>query len=469
MEHAEFTISDQHRKPLCIPLSDVAEGKWLSVGASKLCDIFCDFIAPDENVQVSRFADFIGLRVGQSVTFGFKLVLCKVRARNLCVRIVRDEPACAREYVLGFQAFFGHVFQDPGYDSLKEKVLSHFDSRWLAPPVELARLADLATRVSAIFDGDVQGCAEKSLALFADVFLEGPLSSLLSDPQISEVVSNGDDLLWVERHGTWSACSLPFCSWDAFERWLLYQSSQAHAELYTVNHFSDFVLRCGARVHVSFPPIARSRAYVTIRSHKAALGGLAEQDFVLKEKEDLRRLLHAFDMRKNILIVGPTGSGKTTLLRFLLEQSKGSERILVLEDTPELRISRPHVVYLQTSERGVEQAPSVDLSALVRESLRMRPDRIVVGECRGAEAFALLQALHTGHRGTLCTLHASSVEDAIDRFQTLVLQGHPSLGNEVVRRMIFSCIDVVVSLCRDSDGSRGLSEVRELTGGLRSC
>jgi pilus assembly protein CpaF len=101
--------------------------------------------------------------------------------------------------------------------------------------------------------------------------------------------------------------------------------------------------------------------------------------------------------------------------------------------------------------------------------LRMRPDRIVVGECRGAEAFALLQALHTGHRGTLCTLHASSVEDAIDRFQTLVLQGHPSLGNEVVRRMIFSCIDVVVSLCRDSDGSRVLSEVRELTGGLRSC
>jgi pilus assembly protein CpaF len=461
---SEISLSDRLGNELRLPLSAVLEGAWLSVGDSPLCDIPCSFLAPDENIQLARYGDFVAIRIGQQENLGFLRAECQTRRIRVCVQVLREEPVCLRKYVLAFFPSFSHVFLQMSYEQLKNRVLSQFDSQLLVRPLSSNLLTELSARVSAFATDEIVEFALISMALFTDVFLEGSVSGLLSDPEISEVVCNGDDSIWIEKDGSWSKLPLPFSSWDGFERWLLYQSSRANAELYTERHFSDFVLRCGARVHVSFPPIARSRAYVTIRSHKASDRMLSVRDFVFANDGHIQLLLRAVDDRRNILIIGPTGSGKTTLLRFLLERGEELERILVLEDTPELYIKRQHVVYLQTRDRMSEHAAAVNLSDLVREALRMRPDRIVVGECRGPEAFALLQALHTGHRGTLCTLHAATVEDALDRFQTLVMQAQPSLSAEVVRRMIHTALDVVVVLARHADGSRCVVEARELSG-----
>lgn len=469
MGASEIVLSQRQEEVLCVSADTLEEGRWYSVGESSLCDLYSRAFAPNENLQIVRYADFIGIRLQHKVIVGLLKVEFTHRNVVLALQLRGDEPSCLRKYVMSNFYRFSHIFSQPKYHELKARVLSHFDSQWLSRPLDIRHLSDLSARVAPLVFGDVGKLAHFTLAIFTDVFLEGVLSGFLEDPAISELVLNGDDLLWLETQGEWQSQPSPFPTWDTLERWLLYQSSRAHSDLYTVRNFSDFVLRCGARVHVSLPPVSRSRAYVTIRSHTSCSRRLSQDDFVFSKDEYSILLTSALHTRKNILICGPTGSGKTTLLRYLLEQCETPERILVLEDTPELSIARPHVVYLQTRERAAEHAPAVGLGELVRESLRMRPDRIVVGECRGAEAFALLQALHTGHRGTLCTLHANSVNDALDRFQTLVLQAQPSLGSEVVQRMILSSIQLVVNLERHADGSRRVAEVRELCAGRHVC
>jgi pilus assembly protein CpaF len=167
--------------------------------------------------------------------------------------------------------------------------------------------------------------------------------------------------------------------------------------------------------------------------------------------------------KKNILLAGATSSGKTTLVRALAESVCPQERIVVLEDVPELRIAHPHCVYLQTIEAGQgESLRPMSLDDLLREALRMRPDRLIVGECRGHEAFALIQALHTGHRGSFSTLHANSAIDALRRLEALLVRAEPSLSESVVRNLIAGAFDVIVFMERTPDMQRYVSGVHQV-------
>lgn len=305
-----------------------------------------------------------------------------------------------------------------------------------------------------------------ALALCADLGGDGPLTHILSSPETTEVAFLCPQSCWVESAGSWRETDFPFPSWKHLEMWLLSQSSRVGAELYSSRGFSDFALGSGSRVHVAFSPVTRGAGNVTIRCHRARPWSLAELSRNgMMDSSSLEILLGAIERQLNILIVGATSTGKTTLLSALLEECGASERLIVLEDVPELHLSNPHVVYLQSRGTVASTQLRVTLDDLVREALRMRPDRLIIGECRGPEAYSLLQALHTGHRGSLCTLHGNSVEDALDRFQALVLQGQSSLSEKLVERMIASSIDLAVLLKRDQSGRRYVADVRFVNGG----
>jgi pilus assembly protein CpaF len=176
----------------------------------------------------------------------------------------------------------------------------------------------------------------------------------------------------------------------------------------------------------------------------------------------MRQLEHALESRMNIIVVGPTSSGKTTLLGALVGSCLNGERVLILEDTPELRVQHNHVVYMQTVQGGSVEGNYVDLNDLVRNALRMRPDRIVVGECRGDEVFALLNALQTGHTGSLCTLHAKSAQQAITRLRTLLQHAEPSISDAVANKLISLGLDLIVCVSRSPTGERRIEEICDI-------
>ncbi|MDX6768718.1 MAG: ATPase, T2SS/T4P/T4SS family [Elusimicrobiota bacterium] len=228
--------------------------------------------------------------------------------------------------------------------------------------------------------------------------------------------------------------------------------------------FADLTATDGSRVHVIAPPVARALA-VTIRKRPArrpTLDELAAGGALSDGCADF--LDYCVQQRLNLLIAGGTGSGKTTLLAALAAQVDPAERILVLEDTPELALSQPHVMYLRTRLRDAAGRPDVTLRDLVLNTLRMRPDRVIIGETRGPEAADMLAAMNVGQDGMLTTLHASSAREALQRLETLVLQAGSDMPLKAVRSNIVTAIDFVVFLARLSDGTRRVVQVSEVTG-----
>lgn len=228
--------------------------------------------------------------------------------------------------------------------------------------------------------------------------------------------------------------------------------------------FADLVGIDGSRVHVVAPPVVRALA-VTIRKRpprRPTLDELAAGGVLTDGCADF--LDYCVQQRLNVLIAGGTGSGKTTLLSALAAQVDSAERILVLEDTPELTLRQTHVMYMRTCQRDGAARADVTLRDLVINTLRMRPDRVIIGETRGPEAADMLAAMNVGHDGILTTLHASSAREALQRLETLVLQASGDMPMKAVRAHIVSAIDFVVFLARLSDGTRRVVQVSEVTG-----
>jgi pilus assembly protein CpaF len=291
----------------------------------------------------------------------------------------------------------------------------------------------------------------------------GPLEELLADPSVEEVMVNGHEHVYVERQGRVEPTEVRFASEqalrDAIERIL----TPLGRRIDELSPMVDARLEDGSRVHAMIPPLAVDGPSLSIRRFSAVRPTPDELVRLGTLTAELRdELAAAVAARRSILVSGGTGSGKTTLLNALSAFIEPAERVITIEDAAELRLRQPHVVRLESRPANVEGRGRVTIRDLLRGALRMRPDRIVIGEVRGGEALDLLMALNTGHEGALSTVHANSPEDALRRLETLALIAGVGLPHEAIREQLGRGVDLIIHLARLSDGSRRVVEVSEV-------
>jgi pilus assembly protein CpaF len=326
----------------------------------------------------------------------------------------------------------------------------------------------LEDAVSQLVDDRAAVLSESRRAQIRELILRdtvglGPLEQLLADPAVTEVMVNGPEEVYVERGGRIEATQVRFSSEralrDAIER-ILAPLGRRVDEL---SPMADARLADGSRVNVVIPPLSVDGPALSIRRFTGARPGPDELVASGTLTSELRELLASgVRGRRSILISGGTGSGKTTLLNALSAYIGTDERVITIEDAAELRLRQPHVVRLETRPPSIEGRGEVTIRDLLRNALRMRPDRIVIGEVRGREALDLLTALNTGHDGALSTVHANSPADALRRFETLALMAGVGLPHEAVREQVTHGIDLVVHLARSRRGERRVVEVGEV-------
>jgi pilus assembly protein CpaF len=291
----------------------------------------------------------------------------------------------------------------------------------------------------------------------------GPLEALLADPAVEEVMVNAHDRIYVERHGLLEATAVAFESEEELRNAIERILAPLGRRVDELSPMVDARLADGSRVNVVIPPLAIDGPALSIRRFGASRPGpeeLVEMGTLSAEQRQL--LERAVASRRSVLVSGGTGSGKTTLLNALSSFIGAGERVVTIEDAAELRLLQPHVVRLESRPAGIEGRGAVTIRDLLRNALRMRPDRIVIGEVRGVEALDLLTALNTGHDGALSTVHASSPADALSRLETLVLMAGVGLPHAVVAEQVRRGIDLVVHLERRADGSRRVSGIAEV-------
>ena len=291
----------------------------------------------------------------------------------------------------------------------------------------------------------------------------GPLEILLADPQVEEVMVNGPDRVFVERGGRIEATSIAFADEEELRNAIERILAPLGRRVDELSPMVDARLADGSRVNVVIPPLAIDGPAISIRRFGAERPGpdrLVELGTL--DLGQRARLEEAVRRRRSILVSGGTGSGKTTLLNGLSSFLGPEERVVTIEDAAELRLQQPHVVRLESRPAGVEGRGEVTIRDLLRNALRMRPDRIVIGEVRGPEALDLLTALNTGHDGALSTVHANSPRDAIARLETLALMAGVGLPHEAIAEQVRRGIDLLVHLRRMPDGSRRVTEIMEV-------
>ena len=302
-----------------------------------------------------------------------------------------------------------------------------------------------------------------------DVFNEamrlGPLEELLADDSVSEIMVNGPDKVFVERHGKLVLSDCQFTDDASVLAVIERIVAPLGRRIDESQPYVDARLSDGSRVNAIIAPLALSGPTITIR--KFSKKALTPEDFVrfgtwTHNAAEFMKLCVL--LRKNIIVAGGTGSGKTTLLNLLSGYIPHDERIITVEDAAELRLQQPHVVRLEARPPNIEGRGAVTIRDLVKNCLRMRPDRIIVGECRGGEALDMLQAMNTGHDGSLTTVHANSPRDVISRLETMVLMSGMELPSRAIREQIASAVDVIIHESRMSDGSRKVVAITEVTG-----
>jgi len=293
----------------------------------------------------------------------------------------------------------------------------------------------------------------------------GPLQPLLNDPEITEVMVNGPKNVYIEKKGQLIKSNVAFDNDEhvlqIIDRIILPLGRFVDSENPTV----DARLPDGSRVNAVIPPVAIDGPSITIRKFskdKLGIDTLIEFGSITEKMAEFLRACVMSHL--NIIISGGTGSGKTTLLNVLSSYIPEEERIITIEDAAELQLQQAHVLRMETKPSNVDGRGAVTIRDLVRNSLRMRPDRIVVGECRGGEALDMLQAMNTGHDGSLTTIHANSPRDALARLETLVLMAGMDLPLKVVRQQTASAVDLIVQQTRLKDGTRKVTSITEVAG-----
>ena len=291
----------------------------------------------------------------------------------------------------------------------------------------------------------------------------GPLEELLADPLVEEVMVNGPDSVYVERAGRIESSGIRFGDEEELRNTIERILAPLGRRIDELSPMVDARLADGSRVNVVIPPLAIDGPVLSIRRFGAERPGPAELvGLGTLSPAQCELLRSAVSGRSSVLISGGTGSGKTTLLNALSSFIAPDERVVTIEDAAELRLQQPHVVRLESRPASVEGRGEVSVRDLLRNALRMRPDRIVIGEVRGAEALDLLTALNTGHDGALSTVHANSPGDALGRLETLALMAGVGLPHEAIAEQVQRGIDLVVHLERHRDGARRVVEIAEV-------
>ena len=343
--------------------------------------------------------------------------------------------------------------------------------------IERRRAAAAAGEAGTDIEGSVRDLVDEEAAILpaarrdriADLILRdtvglGPLEELLADPEVEEVMVNGHETVYVERRGRIERTEVRFDTdqalRDAIERIL----APVGRRVDELSPMADARLADGSRVNVVIPPLAVDGPALSVRRFGASRPGPDELVASGTVAPELRELLEAaVRERRSLLVSGGTGSGKTTLLNALSAWLDPAERVVTIEDAAELRLRQPHVVRLESRPPSIEGTGEVAIRDLLRNALRMRPDRIVIGEVRGPEALDLLTALNTGHEGALSTVHANSPEDALRRIETLALMAGVGLPHDAIREQLARGVELVCHIVRRRDGSRTVVELAEVT------
>ena len=291
----------------------------------------------------------------------------------------------------------------------------------------------------------------------------GPLERFLADESITEVMVNGPYEVWIERQGRLTRTPVRFTDDSHLRRIINRIVAQVGRRVDESSPMVDARLQDGSRVNVVLPPLSLSGPIVTIRKfskRRLDLSDMIRLGSLSAEAVDfLERCVRA---ELNILVSGGTGTGKTTLLNAMSTAIPDADRIVTIEDAAELRLNQTHVLRMEARPKNIEGEGEIPIRELVRNSLRMRPDRIIVGEVRGAESLDMLQAMNTGHDGSLCTVHANSTRDALSRLETMVLMAGYDLPIRAIRQQVAAALDLIVQLERLQDGSRRVTAITEV-------
>ncbi|HEX7772576.1 MAG TPA: CpaF family protein [Pyrinomonadaceae bacterium] len=382
-----------------------------------------------------------------------------------------------RERLIGNNGAPGNVADGTGQHSFQE-----MKSRLHRTLINRMDLTKLSTLTPDQVHAEVSRLAEAVLAQEAmplsvsererlvndvqhELFGLGPLEPLLKDPTISDILVNSHDTIYIERRGKIEATNVRFKDDEHLMRVIERIVSSVGRRIDESSPMVDARLQDGSRVNAIIPPLSIDGPVLSIRrfgSDPLKMSMLVEYKALTKDIADmLQMVVHA---RLNVLISGGTGAGKTTLLNALSAYIPENERIVTIEDSAEPQLQQPHVVRLETRPPNIEGRGEVTQRDLVRNALRMRPDRIVIGEVRGGEAIDMLQAMNTGHDGSLTTVHANTPRDALARLETMIQMTGMRLSDRAMRQQVASAINLVVQVARMSDGSRRVTSISEITG-----
>ena len=359
------------------------------------------------------------------------------------------------------------------YMDLKNRVQNRLISE-LDPAMDVSRTDEVRTTIKGMFDDILQ---EESIilarrerdGLFEQIVAEilglGPLEPLLADESITEIMVNGPKKIFVERAGKIQRINITFESDEHLMRIIERIVAPLGRRIDESSPTVDARLKDGSRVNAVIPPISLQGPVLTIRKFFAT--PLTVEDLIrfgTITEEAMEFLRAAVIAATNVLISGGTGTGKTTFLNVLSAYIPGDERIATIENAAELQLRQEHVVILESRPKNVEGKGEVSIRDLVVNALRMRPDRIIVGECRSGEALDMLQAMNTGHEGSMTTLHANNTRDSLSRLETMVLMAGMELPHRAIRDQVASAIDMIVQLSRLRDGSRRVTSITEVQG-----
>ena len=301
--------------------------------------------------------------------------------------------------------------------------------------------------------------------LISEILGLGPIEPLLKDSSVTEVMVNGPDSIYIERKGRLQKTDVRFRNNEHLMHIIDRIVTAVGRRVDESSPMVDARLADGSRVNVIIPPLSLTGPCVTIRKFSKDVLTVDKMiEFGSFDQRMAEFLEDCVKGRLNIVVSGGTGSGKTTLLNVLSSYVPATERIVTLEDSAELQLKQDHVVTLETRPPNIEGEGEVTMRDLVRNALRMRPDRIIVGECRTGEALDMLQAMNTGHDGSMTTAHANSARDALSRLETMVLMSGMELPLRAIRSQIASAVDIIVQIARLRDGSRKIINIAEVTG-----
>ncbi|KKD60224.1 pilus assembly protein CpaF [Grimontia sp. AD028] len=356
------------------------------------------------------------------------------------------------------------------YVSLRTRIFDALDAEAVSTLSKEDLKNQLSQAISLLLEQDKEAVSASQRNEFVSMLYDelrglGPIQALMEDDSISDIMVNGPNNVFIERQGLVEKSRITFMDDMQLVNVAKRIAARVGRRVDDSIPLCDARLEDGSRVNIVLPPIAIDGASISIRKFKKqsiSFGDLIEFGAVSPEVAKL--MIIASRCRLNIVISGGTGSGKTTMMNALSQYVSESERIVTIEDAAELRLQQPHVVRLETRTAGIEGTGEVNQRQLVINALRMRPDRIIIGECRGAETFEMLQAMNTGHDGSMTTLHANSPRDAISRIESMVMMATSSLPLEAIRRTVVSAIDIIIQISRLHDGSRKVMSICEVVG-----